>query len=204
MVKKDKYKIELIDADNFKILHIYSNPPRLEAKVLFDRDHISQKLIFTLMEISHAHGFGCSPPHFKGPDDPNMIFLIGSILPSERSLNKYVKRIQECLVEIQDFANDFSRQLDFSRLDVSMFEGVDIDSFYPEHLSALKDQNYNGSWKSFYKDLVKEGRKEEAAIIKCCMKFEETNIKDIGFVGHKLSYTLHMLNQTMVTEYDSN
>jgi len=203
MTKGDKHKIELIDSDNFKILHVCSSPPRLEAKIIFDRDHISQKLIFTLMEISHEHGFGCSPPHFKGPDDTGMTFLIGGVLPSKNSVNKYVKRIQRCLTEIRDFANDFSKQIDFSRLDISMFGGIDLDEFYPEHLAALKDQSYDGSWTNFYDALIEEERKDEAEIVQRCIQFEAVNSKDIGFVGHKLSYMLHMLDQVTLTN-DSN
>jgi hypothetical protein len=204
MTINDEYKVELIDVDNFKILHVCSSPPRLEAKIIFDRDHISQKLIFTLMEISHTHGFGCSPPHFKGPNDPVMIFLVGVILPSKKSLNKYIKRMRGCLTEIQTFANNFSQQLDFSTLDISMFGGIELDGFYPEHLAALKDQNYNGSWKDFYEAMLEENRKDEAEIVQRCMKFEELNAKDIGLVGHKLSYILHMLDQVPLVEYYAN
>lgn len=195
MSKYGEYKVDLVDVDGFKVLYIRSKPPRLEAKVIFDRDHISQKLIFTLMEISHTHGFGCSPPHFGGPEDSGMTFLIGTILPSARSLNKYVEKIRNCLAEVQAFASDFSQQLDFSTLDISMFGGVEITGFYPEHLAALRDQHYDGSWEKFRDAMVSEGQEDDAEIVQCCMQFEETNAKDIGLVGHKLGYMLHMLEQ---------
>jgi hypothetical protein len=204
MAKKDEYTVELIDVGGFKVLHILSKPQRLEAKVIFDRDHISQKLIFTLMEISHAHGFGCSPPHFRGPEDSSMTFLIGSILPSKRSLKKYVGRIQDCLSEIQVFASDFSQQLDFSTLDISMFGEMELEGFYPEHLAALRDQHYDGSWEEFYRAMVSEEREDEAEIVRRCKEFEETNAKDIGLVGHKLGYMLHMLDQVSHTQNESN
>jgi len=203
MLIDEKYKIELIDLDGFKILYICSKPQRIEAKVIFDRDHISQKLIFTLMEISHEHGFGCSPPHFGGLDDPSMTFLIGTVLPTIKSLNKYLKKIKDCLTEIKVFADKFSEQLDFTRLDISMFGKVDLAGFYPEHLSALKDQHYNGSWDNFYEAMISEERNDDAELIQCCMEFEETNNKDIGLVGHKLGYMLHLFEETH-TENETN
>jgi len=204
MTKNNKYEVELIDVDSFKVLHICSSPPRLEAKVIFDRDHISQKLIFTLMEIAHAYGFGCSPPRFGGSDDPSMTFLIGTILPSKRSINKYVKKMKDCLIKIQIFADSFSKQLDFTILDLSMFGGIDLTGFYPEHLAALKDQHHNGSWEEFHDTMILEEREDEADMIRCCMEFEKINAKDVGFVGHKLGYMLHMLEQVPLIDDETN
>lgn len=203
-MSKSEYKIDLLDVEDFKVLLINSKPPRIEAKVIFDRDHISQKLIFTLMEITHEHGFGCSPPHFNGPDDSSMTFLIGYILPSKRSLKKHLERIRECLDEVKTFANDFTQQLDFSQLDISMFHKIELSGFYPEHLAAVRDQNYNGSWKEFYEAMVSEDREDEAEIVQRCMEFEEINSKDMGLVGHKLGFMLHMLEQVPPISSDAN
>ena len=131
-MKQDKIDIETINVEGFVILHVLSKPPRIETKVVFDRDNISQKLLFTLMDISHDHGFGCSSPYFNGPNDPSMTFLIGTYLPTNRSLKKYVKRMYDCLLDIKDFADDFNAQLDFSQLDLTMFSDVDPIDLYPE------------------------------------------------------------------------
>lgn len=203
-MSKSEYKIDLLDVEDFKVLLINSKPPRIEARVIFDRDHISQKLIFTLMEITHEHGFGCSPPHFNGPDDSSMTFLIGYILPSKRSLKKHLERIRGCLDEVKTFANDFTQQLDFSQLDISMFHKIELSGFYPEHLAAVRDQNYNGSWKEFYEAMVSEDREDEAEIVQRCMEFEEINSKDMGLVGHKLGFMLHMLEQVPPISSDAN
>jgi hypothetical protein len=192
-MKKD-YEIESIEIGDFRVLHIFSNPPRIEAKVVFDRDDISQKFIFTLMEISHLHGFGCSPPFFSDTDS-TMTFLIGTILPSKKSFNKYQNRIVDCLARIHLFSKEFQKQLDFSMLDVSMFTNVNLDDFSPQNLVAIKDQVYDGDWDKYYQDMIDENRSEDAELIQKCMVFEETNKKDIGLVGHKLSYMLHMLDQ---------
>ena len=37
--------VKFIRLENFNAIYIDSKPPRLEAKVVFDRDNISQKLI---------------------------------------------------------------------------------------------------------------------------------------------------------------
>lgn len=203
-MSKSEYKIDLLDVEDFKVLLINSKPPRIEARVIFDRDHISQKLIFTLMEITHEHGFGCSPPHFNGPDDSSITFLIGYILPSKRSLKKHLERIRGCLDEVKTFANDFTQQLDFSQLDISMFHKIELSGFYPEHLAAVRDQNYNGSWKEFYEAMVSEDREDEAEIVQRCMEFEEINSKDMGLVGHKLGFMLHMLEQVPPISSDAN
>ena len=188
--------IEVLEVEQFSIIHILSNPPRIESNVVFDRDNISQKLIFTLMEISHNHGFGCSPPHFKGPDDSTMTFLIGTILPTKKSFQKYTKKMYSCLLDIYEFASEFSRQLDFSQLDLSMFVGIDIDGFFPEQIAAVRDQHYNGSWVDFHDDLLDKENGLEIDVIERCIKFEKINDKDIGLVGHKLSYIIQMLDES--------
>jgi len=184
--------IDIIELESFIVLHIKSKPHRIEAKVVFDRDNISQKLIFTLMDIAHIHGFGCSAPTFQGSEDSSMTFLVGTILPSSRSLNKYLKRIHSCLYSIAEFSKEFSRQLDFSQLDLTMFSDLDI-KFHPEQLAAIRDQHYSGSWKMFHDNMVSESRSEEADLINRCVKFEQANEKDLGFVGYKLSNMLDMI-----------
>jgi hypothetical protein len=141
---QDKIDIEVVKLEEFVMLHVLSTPPRIESKVVFDRDNISQKLIFTLMDISHDHGFGCSQPHFSSPEDPTMTFLIGTILPTKKSFNKYAKRMYGCLADIKDFSNDFNKQLDFSQLDLTMFSDLDPIDFYPEQIAAIRDQHFGG------------------------------------------------------------
>jgi hypothetical protein len=195
--------IDIIELENFKILHIKSKPQRIEAKVVFDRDNISQKLIFTLMDIAHIHGFGCSAPMFKDLKDPSMTFLIGTILPSSRSLNKYLRKIHMCLCSIAEFAQEFSKQLDFSQLDLTMFSNM--GKFYPEQFAAIRDQHYGGSWKMFHDNMVMENRNDEAKIVECCVRFEEINQKDIGLIGHKLSYILDIVNvQSGCENFETN
>ena len=182
--------IKIIEIDDFKVMHISSKPPRIEAQVVFNREHISQKLMFTLMEISHTYGFGCSPPVFGDEEDGSMTFLIGTIMPSVRSLNKYLSRMKECLNEVASFAMDFSQQMDFRILDLSMFHDIDVQEMYPEQLAAIRDQYYDGSWEKYQESVLKNGRIEEADIIGRCRIFENENQKDIGLVGHKLGYIL--------------
>lgn len=184
--------IEIIDFENLQFIYVASKPPRLEAKIVFDRDNISQKLIFEIMEITHRHGFGCSPPSFNGPDGPEMIFLVGTILPSKKSVNKYSALLKDCIDEIYFFMDNFSKQLDFSRLDLSMFNGIAPENFNPERIAAIRDQHYDGNWDNFCKAMKKQDKKEEADIVERCKKFEESNKKDIGFVGHQLEYMLHL------------
>lgn len=185
--------VEIIDLEEFNVLHVLSKPPRIEAQVVFDRDNISQKLLFTIMEITHSHGFGCSPPHFNDPNDPTMTFYVGTIMPSTRSIKKYLNKIYFCLEDIKEFAENFNKQLDFSVLDLSMFAEFDIQEFYPEKLASIRDQNFGGSWEALRKTLLSSGRKLEADFVKKCQVFEKVNKKDIGLVGHKLSDTIEML-----------
>lgn len=188
--------VELIKVKGFVMLHVLSDPERIESKVVFDRDNISQKLIFTLMDISHQHGFGCSSPHFNGPEDPTMTFLVGSILPTKRSLNKYIKRMYVCLEDIKDFSDDFNKQLDFSQLDLTMFVDMDPIDFYPEQIAAIRDQHFGGSWRDFKEALLAENKEAELEVVDRCVEFEKLNKKDIGLVGHKLNYIINLLGET--------
>jgi hypothetical protein len=187
--------LEIIELKDFSVLHFLSKPPRIEAQVIFNRDNISQKLLFKIMEITYNHGFGCSPPRFDSPDDPIMTFYVGTIMPTSRSLNKYLNKIYDCLMDIKEFANDFNKQLDFSIVDLSMFSDFNIHEFYPERLAAIRDQNYGGSWKDLHSYLEKAGKFLEADFVKSCQEFEKVNKKDIGLIGHKLSDLIHELEE---------
>lgn len=192
-IMKNNLTIKTIKMGKYKLLHILSSPPRLEAKLVMSRDNISQKLLFTLMEISHQHGFSCSPPTFKGLDDSDMTFLIGTILPSNWQLKKFSKRLFDCLLDLEGFLDDFSRQLDFSQLDISMMSGIDLSLFDPSHIAAIRDQNFNGSWEAFKNTLLQNDQIDEMQIVEKCISFENTNNKDLGLVGHKLDLTLGLL-----------
>jgi len=188
---------QVIDVGPFKAYYFNSRPPRMEAAVIFDVSQLSQKLIFHMMEISWKHGFGCAPPQFGTPDDEDeLVFSIGTSLPSSRSIRKYSARLQRCLGEIRDFAEDFARQLNFHKLDLSMFAGLAYKEFDPQFLATLRDQNYNGSWIAFQKDMASHGRMEEAEVVERCRMFEETNEKDMALIGGKLRYELAMLAET--------
>lgn len=197
MIKDDSVRIEVISMEGFKFLYVKDDPPRLEAKIIFNKDHISQRLIFKLMNITHTHGFGCSAPIFSNIEDPSMTFVIGTILPSVRQKQKYITRLIACLIDIHEFTKQFINQLDFSRLDLTMFNGIDLGHFYPEQFAAIRDQHYGGSWDKFYNAMRSEKRFNEAEVIKKCHKFEQINKKDIGLVGHKLTYVLSMLNTNL-------
>lgn len=187
--------IEIIELEDFSVIHILSKPPRIETQVVFSRDSISQKLLFKMMEITHEHGFSCSPPYFESPDDSIMSFYVGTIMPTSRSINKYLDRIKNCLIDVRKFADDFNRQLDFSVVDLSMFSDFNIQEFYPEKLAAIRDQNFGGSWKALHKYLKNLGKLIEADFVKSCQEFEKANKKDIGLVGHKLRDLIYELDE---------
>lgn len=184
----------ILDIGEFKAFYFNARPPRLEAAVGFDADHFSQKLVFQLMDITHRHGFACASPKFgAGEDEGKLVFCIGTSLPSSRSLRRYSAKLHSCLKEISAFHEDFIQQMDFSRLDISMFNGT--IPFDPSLLAAVRDQHYGGSWDAFRKDMVDEERSVEAEIVARCQQFEKANSKDIGLVGQQLEHTLSMLEE---------
>jgi hypothetical protein len=188
-----KNKTETIRlGDKFNVVFINDNPPRLEAKLDFDRTSISQKFIFTMMQISHFHGFSCSSPIFhksENDDEAKMMsFLIGTVVTSRKTMVKHLQRMYSCLMDFFEFAESFSDQLDFSKLDLSMFKGVVVGDV--ERVAAIRDQNYEGSWENLYNSIKKIGLDDAAEIIVILKKFEDVNGKDIGYVGHKLNYML--------------
>jgi len=204
MVRSKSVTAKVIEVEGFKIIYVRSNPPRLVAKIVFDRDHISQRLVFTMMNLAFAHGFGCSAPIFKNAKNNSMTFIVRAILPSARSKEKYIQKVLDCLYDIKEFSELFSKQLDFSRLDLTMFGEIDLDRFYPEQLAAVRDQHYGGSWKRFREALEEEQRFEEADVVAKCYEFERINKKDIGLVGHKLGYMLNMLDESLGSNFDVN
>lgn len=198
----NELKLKAITAGEYRLLYIMSDPPRLEAKIIFNRDDISQKLLFTLMEISHQHGFACSPPSFGHPEDHQMTFLVGTVLSSNRTLKKYTQRLKNCLDDIAEFLETFTKQLNFTVLDVSMFGGVDFDYLDFSQLAAMRDQNFGGSWLRFRDALVKMGQGTE--FIDKCAIFEKENDKDLGLVGHKLKTTLREIEGQFIVEDNIN
>jgi hypothetical protein len=185
-------KVELIKSGNFTITCIHSNPIRVEAKIVFNLEHLSYKLLFNLMEIAHKHGFGCSSPTFNSQTDQTMYFLIGTIASSIRSVKPCVSRLEECLEEISAFSLYFLQQLDFSNVDMSMFDGVVIGDV--EKMVMIKDIYYNGSWDLLISSL-KLGRFAEAAVSAAVLrKFEEVNNKDLSFAAIKVNGVLDYLD----------
>lgn len=183
---------QIIDVGRFKAFYFGSAPPRLEAAVVFDGQTLSQKLVFELMDISWRHGFACSAPQFEEKGD--LVFSIGTRLPSSRSLRRYATRLNGCLEELADFSADFARQLDFSTLDVSMFEGLDPANLDLSFIAAVRDQQYSGNWEAFRRAMKESGREDEATVVEKCREFEQINKKDIGLIGNKLLDTLAMVS----------
>lgn len=187
----------IVDIGPFKGFYFDTRPPRLEAAVVFDISHMSQKLLFRMMELSWKHGFGCAAPQLaQSGEETQFVLSIGTTLPSSRSVRKYSVRLQRCLSEIHDFTESFLGQLDFSTLDISMFEGLSYGEFDPQFMAALRDQQYGGSWTAFRRDMIKRGRLEEAEVVDRCRKFEHANSKDMGLVGEKLSQELATLAES--------
>jgi hypothetical protein len=182
----DNTKFENIKVDKFNIIHALTDPQRIEAKLEFFREDISQKLIFSIMDITHAHGFGCSKPKFGGIDDTKICFYVGTVLPSPRSLKKYVEKMKDCLLDLYDFSCDLLRQLDFSNIDMSMFDGVDVGDV--EKIASLRDQYYEGSWDKLKEAFFEYESTDE--IIETLIKFEKANGKDLGLIGHKVNLLL--------------
>ena len=193
MRKKPALKFEKIEIGQFTINHFFDDE-RIEARYSFDRDDLSQKLIFTVHDICHEHGFGCTSPRFNGPNDPNMSFYVGTFVPTKSSLKKYVQRMYRCLLDIEEFSELLYDQLDFSLIDLTMFKNIKAYDFSPEHIAAIRDQSFGGSWSAFRRALIASNRREEAKMIDRCRKFEKINKKDVGFVGHKLHKIIEMVN----------
>lgn len=148
-----------------------------------------------MMDISWKHGFGCSAPRFQDADQ-KVLFSIGTVMPSERSLIRCSKRLQACLYDVAHLAADFARQMDFSRLDLSMFSDVDIQEFDPQLMAALRDQQYGGDWQKFKQAMEDSGREFEAKMVERCQEFEVSNSKDMGLVGNKLMHAIASLDDS--------
>jgi hypothetical protein len=189
LLKRENQNMEILKLDDFEVMFFDSIPPRVEAKIEFSRTHISQKLIFALMDISYSFGIGCSCPNFyDSEDDDTVFFLLGMIINSKKHMKNQLKNMNKCLLEILNFAKDLNEQMDFSKVDLSMFDSLLIADV--EKLSVIRDQRYNESWDVFYEMMIVEGYEDAAQIILKLKKFEEVNNKDIGFVGAKLNYFL--------------
>jgi hypothetical protein len=197
MVNTKLITAQTIEVGNgFKAFYFSSKPPRIESAIVFDLNHLSQKLVFHMMEVSWRHGFGCSAPRFVTDenDDDSVVFSIGALLPSTRSIKKYSDKLASCLTEIKNFVYDFAQQMDFTKLDLSMFGDMPYDGIDPQLVADLRDQHYGGSWNKFRDDMFDQGRVQEVDVIDRCQQFEKKNGKDIGFVGNKLNYELSMID----------
>ena len=188
----DKKEYQVVKVGNYNIQY-YKKIPKLEANILFEKDHLSQKLIFSLMKITYDNGLSCSPPQFKNVNSENLYFSISLVLSSTRSYKRALERMHNCLIDITNFSKEFLKQLNFDHLDISMFEPEDVDVLFPEQLATLRDQQYEGSWEKMYEELERFKQYDDAELIKKCMEFEIKNNKDLGFVGYKLNYFLELI-----------
>lgn len=192
-MKKD-IKVKVIKDGDYTFLHILSDPSRLQVKFVLDRNDISQKFLFSLMDICYQHGFSCSQPSFNSSND-DMVFFVGTVLTKKWLARFYIPRLRTCVDDLVNFIKSFQKQLDFSNLDISMFGEVNIKNLDLTYLAALRDQSFNGSWLNLKHALVESGQTQGALIIDKCLSFEKENEKDIGFVGHKLSGILQSLEK---------
>jgi len=190
----NKKEYQIIKVGNFNVKY-YKKIPEIRAEILFERENLSQKLIFSLMAITYEHGLSCSPPQFQGVNEKNLYFSISLPLSSTRIYKKGLDKMHDCLLDIDKFSKEFLKQLNFDHLDISMFEPEDVDVLFPEQLAALRDQQYEGSWTKMYEELKHFQQEEDAKLIKKCMEFETKNNKDLGFVGYKLNYFLELIVQ---------
>jgi len=152
--------------------------------------------------------------NLSGEDVRNILFLlalaaVAIIAMKQMTVNEGVDddmeaSVQELDMTLQEqmakdnnvlFSEDFEKQLDFSKLDLTMFADIDLNSFFPTQMAAIRDQHYNGSWEEYYNAMKKEERSIEASIVDKCIKFEDLNKKDIGLVGHKLDVMLQLINE---------
>ena len=190
----NKKEYQIIKIGDFNVKY-YKKIPEIRAEILFEREHLSQKLLFSLMSITYEHGLSCSPPQFQGVSEEKLFFSISLTLSSTRIYKKGLEKMHACLLDITEFSKDFLKQLNFDNLDISMFEPEDIDVLFPEQLASLRDQQYEGSWTKMYEELKHFQQEEDAKLIKKCMEFETKNNKDLGFVGYKLNYFLELIVQ---------
>ena len=194
---------KLIEIEEFKAWVFDIKPPRMESAYAFNIMNYSQKMIFKMMGITHKHGFSCSAPMFGDKEHENeVVFSIGCVLPSKKSLNKYSKRMYECLKDIAKFDKELKRQNDFSVVDLSMFTDLDLEYFDPQIFSSIRDETYNGSWDLFYDDMIKNENNASAQIIVKCVQFEEVNDKDIALVGNQLDQALSIVEEILSKKND--
>jgi len=175
-----------LEIGNHKVEYFNSNPSRMESKVLFDVNSISQKLIFSVMNITHKYGIGCSAPKFKGIDDQEMTFLLSEVISDCDDTNVYLNRFESCLDEIDKFKSYLETQLNFDKLDLSMFNDIITYDVFLTELASVKDQHYDGCWDAFKASMIDSGKLDEAKILGVCKKFEEVNKKDLALIGYKV------------------
>lgn len=188
---------KIIEFENYKFWYFNTTQPRLETFFSFHIDHFSQKLVYKIMDLTHSHGFSCASPIFKNENDLSgqVVFCIGARLPSKKSLNKYLLKLHNCLKDISNFNKNFSKQLDFSIVDLSMFDDVDFSRFDLLTFATVRDQYYNGSWDEFYNDMINNNKNDEAKIIDQCRKFEKENGKDIALVSNQLDIVFSFVEE---------
>ena len=188
---------KLIEIEEYKAWFFDLNPPRLESAYPFHINNFSKKLIYEIMNITHKHGFSCSGPIFGNQEHPEeVIFSIGIMLPSSRSVKKYSDKMYKCLLDISSFDKELKRQTDFTFIDLSMFTDLDLEYFDPQLLASIKDEKYRGSWDLFYEEMLKINS-STSELIRKCVEFENVNDKDISLVGFQLDQSLLMIEEIL-------
>jgi hypothetical protein len=180
--------IEEIVVEEFTFQFIDMKNPRIEAQLLLNKEDLVPKFLYKLMELSHLHGFGCSAPFFY-ESGASVSLFIGTKIEQKYDFDFYAQKLLICIREVKKFIEYFSNQINFSNVDISMFTDIDPNYFYPDQLATIRDQNYQGSWNGFIKD-IENNTEYDTQLIKKCIDFEKINNKDLGFVGLKLSSLL--------------
>jgi hypothetical protein len=170
-----------------------------ELWIELDKECFNQNVLFAIMNTCFNHRVLCSIPDFKDIEDKFLFLKLYMV-----KMRKKPKRISAFLTDIIQSLNDISGQFNFENVDLSMCVGIDLNTFVPEYLTAIKDQYFNGSWPLFLDDLKTKGNINQADVVKKLILFEEKNNKNLSICSGLLYKTLDNLERLMYINGDKN
>ena len=167
-------------------------PMSVNASISFEGGIKSSKLVRNIMNLCYSFGVGLTAPMLSQNSEDLMIFNLKQNIPSTRYAQKSYRHMKKCISTIEGYLSEVGKQMDFNKIDVSMFSDFDVDKINFDSIANQRDNKYNGSWENFMIDLKNTGNTVSVDLLEKCIEFEEKNNTDLGIITGQIADLLAM------------
>ena len=182
----------------------------VESTLILDKEMADLNNLSKISDISMFFGFGASG---YSPLDEGavQIFISKSFhFNGYKGLALDLDSVEECIGDIIKEIYLKPGEADFANLDLSMFEGIDLDSIDLKELASTKRFGFK-TWQKYLEKISSEqedGFEDVLKLVKACALFEDTNEVDLCDLGdvvmEELIWNRELISTSREEEFQIN